>query len=159
MPKVTVVVYGIPTAYDNTHSKTKLKSILETLKARINFTLNMSEDEISIFFPPDLLQVGLGEEIILMFCFSEVREGQMSFSETETVLTECANAMRKYFGTAKIECVSGSFAFGRTLPKIKVESSGSPDCVVCGSLTKWIDLKHIYYQCPNCRESGTTCLN
>jgi len=58
-----IIVYGVPDQYSHEKLKEFLKKLQNVVKDYPK--LQLSPDQVSVFFPRDILQKGLGEEIII----------------------------------------------------------------------------------------------
>jgi hypothetical protein len=95
-------IYGVPAKTNNE----KLLKLIDDCQCIVSGIpeLNISGGQVSVFFPLDLVQEGLGEEIIVF-----IRGLYQKPERTETVIAKLANSIGSrikhfYFPDAVVEC-------------------------------------------------------
>ena len=151
MPVITI--HGIPTKYGEQNEQ-KLIEIEKELREQVASVpkLELKPEYVTVYFVPDLLPKGLGEEIILFIDLYRKQERTPEVLEVMSI--RCAFTMRKYFATASIECFPRLLEEERcaTLPRREIlGDDGSPSCPICASPTRRID-DGTAYKCVNCHE-------
>lgn len=101
-----IFVSGIPNEYPTEKLEEFWKELREAVKS--NPDLKLRPDQVSIFFPTDMLQKGLGDEIIIFV------QGLFDYAfRTIPVMNEYAEALGKitkfYFPDSLVECFVHSF--------------------------------------------------
>jgi hypothetical protein len=97
-----IFVYGIPTTTDS-HTLESLLDALRKTAASVE-ELHITKNDVSVFFPKDLVEEGLGEEIIL-FIEGLLDKPERTATVRKTFAQALANCTGRFFPKTKmIEC-------------------------------------------------------
>ena len=96
-----ILVYGIPGKFDQTLLRMFWDELRKTT-ASIE-ELKLTEEQVSAFFPADLLQEGLGEEIIF-FVFGLLAKPERTSEVRNNLAQKLAATAKVYFPEAMTEC-------------------------------------------------------
>ena len=141
-----IFVHGTPANVAG-HTLEKVLEGLQRAVASIE-ELKITKDQVTVFFPPDRVEKGLGEELIVMI------EGLYARPErTAGVLNrlaqKCAQVVHEHFRSALVECfvqtvdqAAGTWCIPRS-----TDYADTPVCDVCGTQTV---RQGACYKCLNC---------
>lgn len=105
---IKVIVFGIPDEATETELQTKLGKLMEDIVEVIIsimkiYKLLIEERDIVVFFPPDRMKAGLGEEIIAFVeCSRETEEQGVRNALALRICSEINQHYRK----ARVECIA-----------------------------------------------------
>jgi len=96
-----IIVYGIPENYP----LEKLEKFMKALQSGVQFhpSLKLQTDQVSVFFPRDRVQKGLGEEIIIFVESLFEKKGRTVVVKTQYART-LVRISKDFFPDALVEC-------------------------------------------------------